>query len=661
MNALTTWLPEPFLRAICWSLVYSLGWGVLAAALTGIVLLLTKKMRAVVRYFSLVSILLLFALTTFFTFYQQLALAASSEPFAATISAATGADGPAVPLAIVAGRGTVVDALAAFCNRYSTVIVLTWLLVIALRCTRLVIDLRRVHHLTKHQVTMPGDAWNERLTELSARLRIRIPVRLLQSAIIKVPVTLGHLKPIILIPAGILTSIPPQQIEAILLHELAHIRRRDYMINILQRSIEILFFFNPAVLWISALIKEERENCCDDIVISHTDNRVGYVSALVAFQEYHLAAPVLAPALTDSKGHLLARVKRILYNTNKTLDGMEKTLLITGMAIAGFFFFSSLRVRERVAGVKQVVLPAVAGVRAADAVVNVADTLPDVSRSKAAARNATASEPSVIEAVVEGKHYKFTQKDNVITELYINGKKISVDDLAGYQSLTMIAPLLSNAHIDNIKMQKALLDAQYPGRAINDLLLRSMKTNMDKAWKDMRTDSLLLDNDRQKLLDDAQQKLVLNDEQQKLSLDDARQNLLMQKMKAEKVWKDMKMDTAAWNNTSLMLAKENAELELLSKKNADRLMLEINPKGENSLDRYIDPIIDDLIDYKVIGEDNRESLSFELNDQGLTVNGVRQPQELFMKFKAKYIKHPDDLFRLTVKNKTNRSITVNIH
>ena len=90
---------------------------------------------------------------------------------------------------------------------------------------------------------------------------------LLESSLAGVPVVVGYCA-VILMPVGLLTGLPAGQIEAILLHELAHIRRRDYLVNLLQTFVEGLLFYHPAVWWISAVIRAEREHCCDDAVVS---------------------------------------------------------------------------------------------------------------------------------------------------------------------------------------------------------------------------------------------------------------------------------------------------------------------------------------------------------------------------------------------------------
>ena len=126
----------------------------------------------------------------------------------------------------------------------------------------------------------PSAYWKEKIQQLADELQIRRRIQLLQSEIVQVPVVIGVLKPVILIPLGILSQLPPEQVEAILLHELAHIKRKDYLVNLLQSLAETIFFFNPAVLWVSSLIRDERENCCDDIAIAGTKNKAAFVNAL---------------------------------------------------------------------------------------------------------------------------------------------------------------------------------------------------------------------------------------------------------------------------------------------------------------------------------------------------------------------------------------------
>jgi len=145
---------------------------------------------------------------------------------------------------------------------------------------------------------------------LSTQLRLSRPILLMESCFADVPMVLGHLRPLILMPVGLLAGLPAGQIEAILLHELAHIRRWDYLVNAVQRLVEGLFFYHPAVWWISRVICAERENCCDDVVIAMSGNAHEYAVALTALEQNRWPGQGTAVAATG--GNLMKRIRRLL-------------------------------------------------------------------------------------------------------------------------------------------------------------------------------------------------------------------------------------------------------------------------------------------------------------------------------------------------------------
>jgi hypothetical protein len=136
-------------------------------------------------------------------------------------------------------------------------------------------------------------------------------VRLMESAYVSMPVVIGYLKPVILIPAGLWTAIPADQLEAALLHELAHIRRKDFLVYLFQKVIEAVWFFNPFVYWISAVLRQEREYCCDDMALAHIRDRKILVQALISFKEATLRKKMHALAFSGKDSPLLKRVARI--------------------------------------------------------------------------------------------------------------------------------------------------------------------------------------------------------------------------------------------------------------------------------------------------------------------------------------------------------------
>jgi len=152
--------------------------------------------------------------------------------------------------------------------------------------------------------------WQQSLQELGTRIGLSRPVRLLVSALVQTPTVVGWLRPVVLVPVGALTGLPAEHMEALLLHELAHIRRHDYLMNILQSVAESLLFYHPAVWWLSGHIRTEREMCCDDVAVSITGDALTYASALAKLESYRPA--YLNAAIAANGGSLRNRIARLL-------------------------------------------------------------------------------------------------------------------------------------------------------------------------------------------------------------------------------------------------------------------------------------------------------------------------------------------------------------
>ena len=171
--------------------------------------------------------------------------------------------------------------------------------------------------------TVLSAEWQAKLNALTAQLKITRIVLLAQSASVNVPIVLGYVKPVILLPIGMIAGFSTEQIETIILHELAHIRRHDYLINLLQSLTEVVFFFNPFVWIISSQIRQERELCCDDIVVNLKSRRA-YAEALHQLEESRLWNTGVALAATGTKNKLLQRIKRIMETSEKKVEGSGK-------------------------------------------------------------------------------------------------------------------------------------------------------------------------------------------------------------------------------------------------------------------------------------------------------------------------------------------------
>ena len=195
----------------------------------------------------------------------------------------------------------------------------------------------QLQRLRRRMVREIGRPLQQRLEELSIRLGVRRAVGLLESALIEVPTVVGWLRPVILLPASTLTGLRPEQLEAILAHELAHVRRYDYLINIVQTVVEILGFYHPAVWWVSRRIRIERENCCDDLAVHVCGSSLQYAKALACMEEIRHSAGDLAMAATG--GSLMARIARLLGRPAVDdrrfawLPGLVALLLVVGVIL----------------------------------------------------------------------------------------------------------------------------------------------------------------------------------------------------------------------------------------------------------------------------------------------------------------------------------------
>ncbi|MEE8584874.1 MAG: M56 family metallopeptidase [Acidobacteriota bacterium] len=199
-----------------------------------------------------------------------------------------------------------------------------------------------------------------RLGRLAGRLNTPSTVRFLRSAAVRVPTAVGWLRPVVLLPVSALAGLSPQQLEAIVAHELAHIRRRDYLVNLLQRVVETLLFYHPAVWWVSRQIRLEREHCCDDLAVQACGDALGYAKALARLERLRPPAPASAISMAADGGSLLQRVRR-LVSASQPVPGrisgplaalavlglMSASLLATGLSLSAVLQQPTLKASQK--------------------------------------------------------------------------------------------------------------------------------------------------------------------------------------------------------------------------------------------------------------------------------------------------------------------------
>lgn len=305
----------PASQALGLALLHSLWQGTLAAAL----LVLVRPARA--RYWAgclaLVAVCVAFALTFW------LCLPGTDAAKRATF--------PEVSAPLAADAGT----LAASGSRtgsHLAWLTLFWITGVVCFQIRTFAGWLTARGMRQRGTCLAPEQWRTRLAELAARLGVWQPVQFLESALAQMPVVVGYLRPAILVPAGFLSAMPPEHVEAILLHELAHIRRHDYLANLLQTIVEGLLFYHPAVWWISGVIRAEREYCCDDLAIAANPAGGAY--------EYALALTALeasrseigwqsAAGMAATGGNLMTRIQRLLYPQHQ-----ERRAALAGWTLA---------------------------------------------------------------------------------------------------------------------------------------------------------------------------------------------------------------------------------------------------------------------------------------------------------------------------------------
>ncbi|MGD0500292.1 MAG: M56 family metallopeptidase [Bryobacteraceae bacterium] len=187
---------------------------------------------------------------------------------------------------------------------------LAWAAGVALFSVRLFGGWRMTTRLRRVAVTPPPPEWRLTLVDLMDRMRVSAPARLLVSSLAPAPMVVGWMKPVVLMPVELLTGLRADQVRALLAHELAHILRRDYLVNILQSVTEAALFYHPAVWWVSERIRAEREACCDDLAVEATGDALVYAGALADLDTRRRARLRLAAAATG--GSLVSRIRRLL-------------------------------------------------------------------------------------------------------------------------------------------------------------------------------------------------------------------------------------------------------------------------------------------------------------------------------------------------------------
>ena len=325
----------PIIQALGWALVHFVWQGAAVGAVYALGMVVLRNAPPAWRYgFGLFALGLLAVapVLTYLITLPQVAVSlatTASQPALPTFTA--GAAASSVSSVPVVAEG---QSVSQFLQRALPWIVAAWGLGVVLQSCRVFVCWRRMRALTRAGIQPVGRDLMRRTSELCELLGVRRAVAVFESRRVDVPTVLGWLKPVILLPTSTLVGLTPRQIELVIAHELGHVRRWDYVVNLLQVGIETALFYHPVVRWISQQVREEREKCCDDLVIKHCGDRLDYAKALHKLETFRSPSPT--PALAATDGQLVQRIERIVaYRGDEVRHALPgNALLVVFLALA---------------------------------------------------------------------------------------------------------------------------------------------------------------------------------------------------------------------------------------------------------------------------------------------------------------------------------------
>lgn len=514
---------------------------------------------------------------------------------------------------------------------------------VAVMTIKLTLDLLQLQQIRKNQVLPIDEAWEKHLQKLAAQLRIPRRVKLLISQYIQVPVMIGFLKPVILLPIAMFNNLTAEQLEAILLHELAHVKRNDYLLNIFQSIVETILFFNPFVWWISKNIRLEREHCCDDLVLAGQVQPLHYAKALVALEEYRLTVNALAMAAADNKQHLFHRIKRIMEMKTKNINYTQKLLavMIIAVGLVSIAWLNPSNKEERRDNKKPVekedittapIAPAIAApviTQAVSMIHLLTDTIP-AGNKRIAEQQAKEAAEAGMEAAKLGMDAAQAAMENIDwnqinTEVSkamknVDWQKLNADVSNAMKNIDWkkMNEDVSNA-LKNIDWNKMNEDIKANMKNIPDslvdpkLIQESIRVGMESAK------AAMADIDINGIISKsmAEARTAMNSKEYKEAMANARKEIAKAQQEMKEVQKNIRKEMVISEKKDIAVQKE-------IKVDKDRVSIEkaVSGKYKKMVERMA---ADNLINIE-------EGFTIEKKNGILSINGVKQPDDVLKKY-----------------------------
>jgi beta-lactamase regulating signal transducer with metallopeptidase domain len=433
---------ESWIQALGWALVHSLWQGAAVALLAA--LLLPRLRSATIRYWTAFGGLLVVLCSVLGTFWWLWEPSEAAQGAAQLIINGT-------PYQIVTDHSvpsattqTWLDIGIEWLEARHTWIVGLWVTGAVLLLVRLLGGLWYLRKMESLAMTLHATEYEAAFQRFTHALRLSRRVRLLESAHIHAPATFGWLRPVVLLPVGLVNQLSTAEVEAILVHELAHLARRDWLAQMVQATIEALLYYHPVVWWLSGIVRDERERCCDALALRYLgDQRVTYARALVQVQAFVQArtsaakSPALALYATGShqkkqRAPFFERIQWILLQPPQQKSMFMERTIAAALLVAALTCWG---VRAAAPLLPASITASAESWWGAEASQSVTDTLPPGSKKRVII-NRSVSSVFKINDEVDGKKVQLTSVGGAITELNVDGQTIAPADFPKYKSIT---------------------------------------------------------------------------------------------------------------------------------------------------------------------------------------------------------------------------------
>jgi bla regulator protein blaR1 len=505
MNFIQGILPDRIIDAFGWTILHSLWQGLIIGILLFLFLYFYRNHNSEIRYnLSVFSLVMIFGLSvlTFIFFFKDAVQTGNvtkhgiliPDNYNGRIMTWTNSD--VFSTGIISLIQSITNAIS---GRFPFLITL-WLIGVFLISAYMTGGIYMTHKIRKSCLHIIPEELLKRFLNLISTMNIRKKVNIHGSSLIRVPSVIGFIKPVILIPLCAVTQMSMDQLEAVIAHELAHIRRHDYLVNLFQSFMEALFFYHPIVWMIQKRIREERENCCDDMALSYSKEKITYIKALASIYEMPTIPGFPVLAIGSDKFYLLTRIKRILkrekMKTNfrdKMLAGiiLASAIVIILLSTGGkFISFNSMpddtTLRDQPVQISDKspapemadMIPFIPNIE--PSVLPDVPNYPDINIDTSFKVKDNVIQRTIIK---DGKEVdiKMKVKKGEVTELYVDGNKIPESGYGKYQ------PEIDKTMEDVKKLEKELTESN---QKINQFemqeIAREMEENMREIEENMK-------------------------------------------------------------------------------------------------------------------------------------------------------------------------------